>query len=312
MSNASDLFNRRDLLGGFGLGAAALPFLGVGPAEAGFTPRRGDTYDLNKPADLLEAFVKTAGKLDGGTTISYGRATIFARLENEKAAPVFGLEVIGAGRYEKIEGGWQRYSREIGFYTDLKTGDILERWYNPFIEREVEVIPIMNDPVNRKFVLNEQGQFPNVKVAEYGEYIAFTREVPLRYQSPLPVKDYRIYSQNDWYEAMEMFGTFCKRADLMDKSKSSVPSVGSWGRWGPWLPWMEMGQTAGFIVYHASAGELESAAEIPAKIRAGIERVDRKYFEAPKGMEGPDETSWTVFKEKIAERRAREGETKGR
>lgn len=296
---------RRHLLTGLGLGAAAFPFLGIGAAQAGFTPRRGDTYDLNKPADLLEAFVKTAGKLDGGTTISYGRATVFARLENEKAAPIFGLEVIGAGRYEKIEGGWQRYSREIGFYTDLATGDILERWYNPFIEREVEVVPIMNDPVNRKFVLNEKGEFPNVKVAEYGEYIAFTREVPLRYPSPLPVKDYRLYSQNDWYEAMEMFGTFCKRADLMDKRKSSVASVGSWGRWGPWLPWMEMGQTAGFIVYHASAGELESAADIPPKIRAGIERVDAKYFEAPKGMEGPDETSWTVFKEKVAERRAR-------
>ena len=60
------------------------------------------------------------------------------------------------------------------------------------------------------------------------------------YPNPLPKSEYPKYSANDWYEAAELFNSFVTKADLADKSKTSLPEVGTWSRTGPWLPWMEM------------------------------------------------------------------------
>jgi hypothetical protein len=38
--------------------------------------------------------------------------------------------------------------REIGLYTDLKSGEILEEWRNPYLDETVKVVPIANDPFN--------------------------------------------------------------------------------------------------------------------------------------------------------------------
>jgi hypothetical protein len=38
--------------------------------------------------------------------------------------------------------------REIVFYRDIKTGEILKTWHNPYTDRTVDVVPIANDPFN--------------------------------------------------------------------------------------------------------------------------------------------------------------------
>ena len=106
--------------------------------------------DLDEPAQRLEAYVKAVGDTSGAEVVTYGKSTVYAFVPGEKARPLFAIEIVGVSRYERIDGGYQRLHREVGYYTDLETGAVLERWYNPFTEREVDVIHIQNDPVNRE------------------------------------------------------------------------------------------------------------------------------------------------------------------
>jgi hypothetical protein len=218
----------------------------------------------------------------------------------EKPRAVFGLEVVGMSRFEKIDGGYLRLHREIGYYTDLKTGEVIRRWFNPWLQREVEVLPIQNDPVNRRYT----AQNSNYSFDVSGDDIVFYREVPLRYPNPLDRATYPLNSSGEYYEAMEMFTTFIRRTQLENPKLTSVPSTGTWTRFGPWLPWMEMGAHQGYLIYHSRSFKPANGLDgIPQKLRDYIAKDNPKFLSAPEKFTEPDETSWTFFKKAFDERR---------
>ena len=275
--------------------AALLLALLSGPA-----PAATGQVDLDDPAQRLEAYVRVNGDTSGKAVPHWASGIVYAHVPGEKPRALFGLEVLGMGRFEKIEGGYLRLHREIGYYTDLKTGKVLDRWFNPWLQREVEVLPIQNDPVNRRFTVADSTF--NVQVS--GEDVVFFREVPLRYPNPLDRAKYPLHSSGDFYEAIEMFNTFARREDLANPALTSVPSTGSWTRMGPWLPWMEMGLHPGFLLYHSrSLKPVDGLEGVPLALRERIARDNPKYLEAPAKFTSPDETSWTFFKKLIDERR---------
>jgi hypothetical protein len=272
--------------------AAALA-LGAGSAAV-------HALDLANPRERLDAYIRATGDTSGRESVTYGRATVYAHVPGAKPRALFNLEVVGVSRYEPIEDGYLRLHREIGYYTDLETGAVLERWRNPYLERDVEVIPIQNDPVNRRFTVGSS----TFKVLESGDDVVFYREVPLRYPNALDRATYGRFSSGDFYEAMEMFNTFVKRRDL-EGERTSVPATGSWSRVGPWLPWMEMGQYDGYLIYHSQSVKPQDGVEgLPARLRERIAREQPKFLRAPERFTQPDETSWTWFRKVIDARRA--------
>lgn len=261
------------------------------------TVASADGLDLDDPHQLLDAYVKTVGDTSERETMVYARSTVFAFVPGQRGRPILGMEVVGVKRYERIEGGWQRVQREIAFYTDPDTGEILDSWHNPWLDREVRVIPVLNDPVNRRHVIDEQGGGWSVNYMRHGDHVTFYREIPLRYPNPLPYSEYPLHSTGDWYEAMELFNNFVSLADLEDPEITSAPGTGSWTRVGPWLPWMEMGNRPGWLVYHGRSVKLMDGAEaLPDHVREAIERDYPKYLRAPSEWSEPSETSWTLFR----------------
>jgi hypothetical protein len=284
------------------LAALASPGAAVAAGAAG-------RVDLTDPAQRLETYIRAVGDTSGKPVAEYATATIFAYVPGEKPRPLFRFEVLGVGRYEKIDGGYLRLSREMGFYLDLKSGEPLRRWFNPWLQREVEVVPVQNDPVNRRFTL--QGSTFNY--TEAGDDVIFHREVPLRYPNPLDRAGYPLYSSGAAYEAMEMFQNFISRRDIDNRKLTSLPARGSWTRFGPWLPWMEMGLHPGVLVYHSRSIKPANGLDgVPQDLRERIARADPKFLQAPERFVEPDQTSWTVFKEIIDARRRASGQPAGR
>lgn len=257
-------------------------------------------YDLDDKAELLDAYVKTVGDLSGDEVVLFAKSKVMGILPGEKGRPLLGMVIIGVKRYEKIDNGYQRVQREIAYYTDLETGEILTEWTNPFTGRTVSVIPVLNDPVNRKHLIKgDQGTW-TVNYWGQGDQIIFHREVLLRYPNPLPRDAYPRYSSGNWYEATELFNNFVRRSDLEDPKTTSAPGSGSWSRRGPWLPWMEMGAHQGFLMYHGSSVKLMGGInDIPERYLAHTRKHYPKYLKAPARYEEPSETSWTYFKKLI-------------
>lgn len=275
----------------------ALSVAGAATAAAATAPK----VDLNDPVQRLETYIRVVGDTSGKPVAEYAQSTIYGYVPGEKPRALFRLEVVGVGRYEKVDGGYQRLHREIGFYTDLKTGAVLRRWFNPWLQREVDVIPIQNDPVNRRFTTQNM----TFQILEDGDDVIFYREVPLRYPNVLDRANYPLYSSGDFYEAMEMFNSFAHRHDIENRKLTSIPATGSWTRFGPWLPWMEMGVHQGQLIYHSRSIKPASGVEgIPKRLRDLVAAENPKYLVPPDKLTSPDETSWTYFKKVIDARKA--------
>lgn len=270
----------------------------VGPARA---------LDLSDPGELVEAYIKTVGDTSGKPSFTYAQVVVMAMRPGERGQKLFNLEVVGASRYLPIEGGYQRLHREVGLYTDLETGAVMDRWFNGYLDREVDVIHIQNDPVNFTYTVAGQSGPRRILVNDFGDTVAFHREVLLRYPSALTRADYPLHSAGDWYEAAELFNSYASRADLENPAITSAPAHGSWSRVGPWLPWMEMADAPGFLLYHGRDTKLMGGiAELPARLRTYIQDKLPKYLEAPARFEEPNETSWTYFKKVLDERAGRD------
>ena len=253
--------------------------------------------DLTDPRDLVDAYVRTVGDTSGEETFMYASVVVMAMVPGERGQKLFALEVIGASRFLPIEGGYQRLHREVGLYTDLGTGDVMTTWMNPMLDRDVEVIHIQNDPVNFRYTVDQQSGPFRVLYDDFGDLIAFHREIPLRYPSALSRKEYPLHSAGDWYEAAELFNSFARRDELDDDTLTSVREFGTWSRVGPWLPWMEMGDRPGYLLYHGRSKKLMGGiTEIPPRLRTWMEENAPDYLAAPTKFEEPNETSWTYFK----------------
>ncbi len=275
----------------------ALSVAGAATAAAATAPK----VDLNDPVQRLETYIRVVGDTSGKPVAEYAQSTIYGYVPGEKPRALFRLEVVGVGRYEKVDGGYQRLHREIGFYTDLKTGAVLRRWFNPWLQREVDVIPIQNDPVNRRFTTQNM----TFQILEDGDDVIFYREVPLRYPNVLDRANYPLYSSGDFYEAMEMFNSFARRHDIENRRLTSIPATGSWTRFGPWLPWMEMGVHQGQLIYHSRSIKPANGVEgIPQRLRDLVSAENPKFLVPPDKLTSPDETSWTYFKKVIDARKA--------
>lgn len=261
-------------------------------------------YDLTDPRDRIDAYVKTVGDIGGKESFTYATVVVMAMVPGQKGRKLFTLEVVGASRFLPIEGGYQRLHREVGLYTNLATGEVMSTWNNPLLGRDVEVIHIQNDPVNFPFTVELQSGPFRILYDELGDYVAFHREIPLRYPSALTRAEYPLHSAGDWYEAAELFNSFVSRADLEDEAITSALEIGSWSRVGPWLPWMEMADSPGYLLYHGRSTKLmRGVDDIPDRLRVYMEKNLSDYLSAPTEFEEPNETSWTYFKKVLDARK---------
>ena len=129
------------------LGLAALT--AIGDAQA---------LDIDAPADAAETMVKMRCSLDPAEhVIAWWKGTVFALEPGKTVAPLLGFEGYNICRGEKLDDGtWRLVTREVTFYRDLKTGEILDEWDNPLSGKRNKVVDVANDPVNN--VVNPPGR----------------------------------------------------------------------------------------------------------------------------------------------------------
>lgn len=244
----------------------------------------------------LDQFMRVRASDDGRDVVVWFAGEIHAWVPGEPARHLFGFEGFNVARAVPADGGWDLLSREAVYYLDVDSREVLQTWTNPYTGREVDVVHVLNDPVN--FPLRKdgpRGQFA-VAVTDLGDRIAFTSDVYLTYPSPMPRAQYPEHSQSDLYQAAELFHYLCARADL-EGGAACVPADVSWTRIAPWVPFMAMADRPGHLVYHCVGTKLAGGTDdLPAALRAHVQRTAPQFLTAPREIAGPNETSWSYFK----------------
>ncbi len=257
-------------------------------------------FDISQPQDHLNAFMRTRGDASGKDVVYYWTGTVYSFIPGEKRRELFKFEGFNVAKTVVKESGFELLTREAAFFKDPITGEILESWKNPFTGAEVPVVQIWNDPVNQDLDFPAE-YLPYIKMmlpsADLGSGLSFYMDIFPFYPSALPRKEFSEFSQSDTYQAAEFFQFFVKKADLANKSLTTVPADISWTRISPWMPFMRMGDREGSLVFVTRGTKLANGWEdMPQQIKDYVEKHNPQYSTAPTEFTEPNETSWTYFR----------------
>ena len=247
------------------------------------------------PARGLDDLIKLRCSLDTkDQVLIWWSGTLFSLHEQKAPKPLMGFEGYNICRSERqADGSWRLLTRELTFYRDLKTGQIIDRWENPYTKQSNTVVHVANDPVNTVF---KPGGYP-LPWGESGDTVMLTLNIPLAYPNPLTPAEFPKASSGEIYAGSEHFAFFAPKVAMDDPALNQVPLNVGWTRVGPWLPWMEMGQAEGRLLYVGQGNKRASVAELPKDIQERIARDYPEYAEAPREWQQPNMTSWTYYKQ---------------
>ncbi|TWB45862.1 DUF1838 family protein [Nitrospirillum pindoramense] len=298
---------RRESLG-LATMAAAAGALGLASPARATAPAFLTRVDFKDPKWNRDAYARLDMDLDPTKQkVGWFRGTVYGVRDNEAVRSLFQVDGFSVVRSQQLpDGSWRRMLREIGFYRDLQTGQLMDTWHNPYTNEDVRVVPIANDPFN--FTISEFLPEP----PSYGGLnkdkppkrpflmnwtdgpdgtVHLSTDIHLFYPSALQPDKWPRESSGAFNRVSEMFHYVVKRRDLEDPAMTHVPAVGSWSRITPWLPWMLMGQAAGCISYFCTFGTAPSIDQLPADVVAKARAMDAKWLSAPDSDYGPSLSS---------------------
>ena len=221
--------------------------------------------------------------------------TLFAQEPGNKAVPLLRFEGYNICRPERLADGTVRLlTRELTFYRDLATGQIIDQWDNPLSGERNDVVHVANDPVNT--VIHAPGRELPLPFVRAADQLMLTLNIPLSYPNPLPPAEFPAESSGPMYIGSEHFMFFAPLAAMEDSALTQVPVTYGWTRVGPWLPWMRLGQRPGTLLYVAQGNKRATVADLPADIQQRIARDYPEYAHAPSAWVQPNATSWSEYK----------------
>ncbi len=281
---------------------AALAVVSVASAA-----KPGKALDLATPEGGIEAFRKVqCSTADKTPTVYYWVGETYSRVPGEPDRMLFRFEGMNVRQCvtvnDPVRGqGFRQVSREVLYYQDPVTGQVLDEWKNPWTGETVKVIHIANDPVNFRgpiFPKGADGKPYKTDLKVMGDHWWGTTTVPLFYRNPL-AGDYQDYVGGT-YHATEMFNFFGSVANLANPQTTSADVSVAWTRISDWLPWMKMRGRAGELYFNGAGVKLASFADLPEGMRQTVEARNPTFKEPPPvDDQRPNETSWTYFKKML-------------
>ncbi|MBD2104190.1 DUF1838 domain-containing protein [Leptolyngbya sp. FACHB-261] len=237
--------------------------------------------------------VKVRGAIDETQVLTTWTGSLYALVPGEARKHLFNIVGMNVGRcIENQDGTWNFVSRELTYYTDIHTGEIVRNWQNPWTDEWLPVVHVANNPVQ----ICLQGNYP-ATVA--GDATTFIFDMFLDYPNPLAGDErFSEYSPESNYKAAEFFKLTVPTQELLDPQTISIKNVSiSWHRLGPWLPWMKMGARQGQLIYSACGSKVEKFTDLPQVIQEEIDTRIPLYRNAPElRLAQKNMTSWFYFK----------------
>jgi len=289
------------------LGAAGL----ADTARAARTPRatatlKGPYLDLTTGEGNALAMTRLVGSLDP-KAIKYGwySGRLMSIVPGGAGRDLIGVIGLGAARTlpRDAQGRWQLLRRECGFFFDLASGEVLDRWRNPLTDEEVEVVHIANDPVNQTIspvrageqlyeqVVTKKADEPFVLPWQQAGSRAFVEfHSHLWAKNPLDPAVWVRESAGPMVQISDMMTYVCDLEELQDPARPSVSYSGNWVHVRPWQPWMLMGTAPGHLMYHCFTGSATRLEDVPPHI-AKIVQARLPAFLQPPDKPGKSEGS---------------------
>ena len=242
------------------------------------------------------------------------RGIVLGVKPGEAAKELCGFEAFLATRLVPQEDGTiRRLNREVIYYTNPRTGELIHTWTNPWTGEETNVVQVANDPFNytiSEWLILAPEDFKSADPEkakprklplifpwqEFGpRMISLSTDMHLYYPNSLDPAKFVRESSGPMVQVSEMMRYNVSRDDLENADLTSVHYTGTWARITPWLPWMLMGTEPGHVVYNGSMCSSDTTDIISAPALQYAKETHPQFLEAPTEDYGPSHSSLEIY-----------------
>jgi hypothetical protein len=272
---------RRDLLTGAGgmLFAAGLaPFAQANNSLA---------LDLDDPWDRLTALVKLRGSLDGRTVMWWMKGVRYGVVNENIIDPLFGMLVGSFQRITKAEDGkgYVLTMLELGYFTDLETGAVLDTWRNPYNgklctvpEQRLGPFPVQLTPTG--VVLPDVPAFGDVDLrTRVGPAIVNGDDVWIRDDSTVKVdSDHPMMGKHTYNELATYRGSL---SEINNPDIASAAADINFQSVTSWREWFQADDVGGHTTARASGSKIYRTEDFPAEYQAAANSRHKEIISDP-------------------------------
>ena len=294
--------SRRELLaGGIGIAAllASLPRASLAAAHGSGQGLRVGRVDLTSGPGNAETMARIAGNTDlSSTKHGWYRGRIMGVAPGGAVRDLLGIKGMSSQRLERLPDrpGWSLLQKEVGFFFDLASGEVLDDWVNPYTEERVEVMHIANASVSREVepVVRESKFYDDPQKAKEserpfllawqraGDRLFVEQHVHFWAKNPLDPGVWVRESSGPMIQVSDMMSFNVRASDVANPELTSLENWGSWVHLKPWQPWMLMGSAPGHCLYNCFTGSADRLDDIPADIVASVSERFPEFLVPPK------------------------------
>ena len=258
------MIGRRQLLGG---GAALFTCMQLPVARA--------DLDFDDPDDLLTAAVKLRGTLDDRMVIWWMKGVRYGVVKDE-LNPLFNMLVGSFSRYKEVPGrGYQVTMLELGYLTDLETGEPLDEFKNPYTGKVVKVpeqrlgpLPVML--TSSGVEIDSGATFAEIDLRTRlgpaiveGDDIWLREDSTAKVDSDLPMMGKHVYNELVTYRG--------RVSDVNNPDLAAAPATVAYQSVTSWREWFKSGGMPGHTTARAAGRKIFSVDELPADYLAAAQ-----------------------------------------
>jgi len=257
-------FTRRRLmhLTAAAAGSALLPIRNVSAAG----------LDLDDPADRLTALAKLRGSLDGRVVMWWMKGVYYGVVD-DVLTPLFGTLIGSFQRLRPEPGkGFELTMLELSYFTDLKTGAVLDTFTNPYNgklcqvpEQRLGPLPVLMTPTG--VILPKVPAFGTVELTtQVGPAIVQGDDVWIRDDSTVKVdSDHPMMGKHTYNELVTYQG---RLSDINNPDVLSAPAYITLQSVTSWREWMQAEGVGGHTTARAAGAKISRVEDFPREYLA--------------------------------------------
>ncbi|MDX2143401.1 MAG: DUF1838 family protein [Rhodospirillaceae bacterium] len=270
----------------------------LGSALAGVvaaTSSHAAGLDLNDPVQNLLAFAKLTGNSAGGAVLRWHTGIINAVQPGEKPVPLVGYEGLEKELWASTkeggpDGSFTTTYFDIGYFTDLATGERLRRWTNPITKETLPTMPFRSG----RFAAALKPGAPPRAWQRRGDDVWVTNRPVVGFPALLKPELYPAESAGPFQFFSVVRTDRGRLSEVSDPKVTSAPLSWSYTLTTIWLPWMRMGQRPGAVVWAGNGGKYAAPGDVPEKFRAFLAEEQPDYLSADEPLQDV-RTMWADY-----------------
>jgi hypothetical protein len=251
--------------------------------------------NFDDPNKLIHAIAKLRGSTDGAAVLWWYRGCQYGVIDQVKTL-LWQVEGAQLGKFVEAEGGaLEHVFRDVMFYLDAETSELLTTYTNPFTG-ETNEPPVMRmgpfrirHSVTGADVVLPEGMPPGAMEVEwhYEPAVVQGGEVLIRETGSTRIANHMKdsgkpgISTKDHFMINDFFTLSGMVADIENDSLPSAPARTSYQSINEWTPWLGMGDRPGFVFGSGTSRKLKSTDELPGRLAALIDQHEPGFFSDP-------------------------------